>query len=56
MRWCYKGDLENNKLGPNGYIIKKLGNRHTITPITWVCTMFTLATNIEKRDMKFLTI
>ena len=64
MIWCWKGDLDNNKLVLLYiYIMEQLGRRQKIIPITWKCTMFRLSSftvalvgiNIEKRDMQFVT-
>ena len=63
MIYFWKGDLDNNKLAQNEYIIQKLRKRHKIMPIPWGCPVFTLAnftvfldgTNIEKCNMQFVT-
>ena len=62
MRWCWRGNLENNKLVPLN-ILEPLVKMHKIIPITWACPVFPLAnftvvlvgTNIEKCDMQFVT-
>ena len=63
MRWCWRGNLENNKLVPLN-ILEPLVKMHKIIPIPWACHMFPLASftvalvepNIEKCDMRFVTV